>query len=286
MPGGDCLVRLTRRGDPDFPLALGDLEGVPPHLFWIGSRWPPPERSVAVVGSRAATDYGLEMAWRLSADLVRAGVAVVSGMARGIDQAAHEGALAAGGVTFAVLAVSPGTAYPREAHDLHERILLHGAACSPFPHGVAPRPSLFLTRNRVVAGLSRGVIVVEAAAQSGARTTASWAKRWGRFVGAVPGDVTREGSLGTLALLRGGAVPIGDAGHVLHELEHAAVPLDPASRLLEAVKTRPQTVAALARHAGLSESEAITHLVALELAGAIERRSGGRYARRREEAPR
>jgi DNA processing protein len=286
MPGGDSLdplVRVTREGDEDFPSALRGLEGAPRLLYWIGSRWPPPARAVAVVGSRAATPYGLEMAWQLATDLARAGVSVVSGMARGIDQAAHEGALTAGGVTVAVLAARPETAYPPQSHDLHSRVLAAGAVCSPFPRGVAPRPSLFLTRNRVVAGLARGVIVVEAGPRSGAHTTASWARRWGRFVAAVPGDVTRESSLGTLALLRQGAVAVGDAGHVLAEMDRGAGDgEDAASRLRAALGPRPQSPAALARRAGMSEREARAELVLLELSGAVERRAGGRYARRRE----
>jgi DNA processing protein len=229
---------------------------------------------------RAATPYGLEIAWQLAADLARAGILVVSGMARGIDQAAHEGALAAGGVTLAVLAARPETAYPPQSHELHARMLSAGAVCSPFPRGTAPRPSLFLTRNRVVAGLSRGVIVVEAGPRSGAHTTALWARRWGRFVAAVPGDVTRETSLGTLALLRRGAVPIGDAGHVLAEMDRGSD--DPAARLLDALGSRAQSPEALARRAGVSEKDARAQLVLLELSGVIERRPGGGYARRRE----
>ena len=285
MPGRDRLVRVTRAGDSDFPKALAGLAGAPRTLYWLGSPWPPPERAVALVGSRAATPYGLEMARQLAADLARAGVLVVSGMARGIDQAAHEGALAAGGITVAVLAAGPETAYPPQSHDLHARILAAGAVCSPFAPGVAPRPSLFLTRNRVVAGLSRGVIVVEAGPRSGAHTTARWGRRWGRFVAAVPGDVTRENSLGTLALLRRGAIPVGDAGHVLAELDrHGEGPSakDPAARLLDALGARAQSPEAIARKAGVSEKEASAQLVLLELSGAVERRPGGRYARRRE----
>jgi DNA processing protein len=283
------LVRVTDHDDPDFPSSLRDLPGAPRKLFWIGERWPPSQRAVAVVGSRAATPYGLEMAWQLSADLARAGVLVVSGMARGIDQAAHQGALAAGGTTVAVLAAEPETAYPPPSHDLHARILAQGAVCSPFPRGTAPRPSLFLTRNRVVAGLCRGVIVVEAGTRSGAHTTALWARRWGRFVAAVPGDVTRENSLGTLALLRRGALPVGDAGHVLAEIDRTSADsdaCDPASRLLEAMGRRGQSPDGLARRAGLSEEDARAQLVLLELAGAIERRPGGRYGRRREKEDR
>jgi DNA processing protein len=287
MPGGNRLVvRATRAGDADFPSALVDIGGVPHLLFWIGSVWPPPTRAVALVGARAASPYGLEMAWQLGADLARAGVAVVSGMARGIDEAAHLGALAGGGTTFAVLAASPGTAYPPQSHDLHAEILLHGAACSPFPEGAIPRPGLFLMRNRVVAGLSLGVVVVEAGPRSGAHTTAAWARRWGRFVGAVPGDVIRDTSLGTLTLLRRGAVPIGDAGHVLAEIERAA-PAEACgevtAQLLAALGTRSESPATLARRVGMSERDAAAALVLLELSGALERRPGGRYARRPED---
>jgi len=284
MPGGVVLQRVAR-DHRDYPRLLLDLPRPPATLFWCGVAWPPPDRAVAVVGARAATAYAVEMAWRLAADLARAGVAVVSGLARGVDAAAHEGALDAGGRTVAVLAVSPGTAYPPESRALHEALLARGACCSEFADGTAPRPGLFLRRNRIVAGLARGVVVVEAGERSGALTTARWARRLGRFVAAVPGDVTRDGSRGTLALLRSGATAVGDAGHVLELLERA-LPTAPgaeeplAARLLAALDVGPQGVAALAARAGCEPQEAAAALVTLELTGAVERRPGGRFERR------
>lgn len=283
MPGGGSFERVTREDDFDFPSVLRGLAGAPRVLYWLGSVWPPPKRAVALVGSRAASPYGEEMAFMLAADLARSGVCVVSGMARGIDTVAHHGALAAGGTTLAVLAASPGTAYPPSSHDLHAEILTQGAACSPFPEGTALRPGLFLTRNRVVAGLSLGVVVVEAGLRSGAHTTAAWARRWGRFVGAVPGDLIRDNARGSLALLRSGAIPIGDAGHVLAEIDRVSPATDPPSRLLEMLAPGPQSVAALARRAGMAEREVVAALVTLELTGAVDRRPGGRYRRREEE---
>jgi DNA processing protein len=279
MPGGVVLLRSARA---DYPRLLLDLPRPPEALYWCGAAWPPAERAVAVVGSRSASDYGVEMAWRLAGDLARAGVTVVSGMARGVDAAAHEGALAVGGRTVAVLAVSPATAYPRSSSALHARLVAQGAVCSEFADGTAPRPGLFLRRNRVVAGLARGVVVVEAGEKSGALTTARWARRLRRFVAAVPGDVIRDGSRGTLGLLRAGAVAVGDAGHVLELLERAA-PDAPgeglAARLLSALAAGPMTPAGLAAGVGAGLDEVGAALVMLELAGAVERQAGGRFMR-------
>jgi len=283
MPGG-FVLRKSARDDPDYPRLLLDLARPPAALHWCGAVWPPPERAIAVVGARAASPYGIEMAWRLAADLARAGVAVVSGMARGIDAAAHEGALAAGGCTAAVLAVAPGTAYPRESRALHATLVARGSVCSEFGDDTAPRPGLFLRRNRVVAGLARGVVVVEAGEKSGALTTARWARRLGRFVAAVPGDVTREGSAGTLALLRAGATPVGDAGHVLDLLDGAAsgeTAREPmAARLLAELSGGPRTAAGLASRLRAAAEEVSSTLVMLELTGAVERRPGGAFMRR------
>ena len=283
MHGGVFILHRCARDEAGYPALLAALPAPPAALYWRGAAWPPPSRAVAMVGSRSASRYGLEMAWQLAADLARAGVTVVSGMARGVDAAAHGGALSSGGHTVAVLAASPGTAYPPQSRELHETILARGAACSEFPDGTVLRPGLFLRRNRIVAGLALGVIVVEAGPRSGALTTARWARRWGRFVGAVPGDITREGSLGTLALLRGGAVAIGDAGHVLELVERAEPPPSEggaAARVLAATGAAPASIAVLAARATATVEETRAALLVLELGGSVERRPGGRFARR------
>lgn len=282
------IVRVTRFGDDDYPMALVSLEAPPHILYWVGARWPPRERAVAIVGSRAASPYGLEVASALAADLARAGVSVVSGMARGIDAAAHEGALSAGGETVAVLAAPPQTAYPADVAFLHAHILRGGAACAEYPRGTALRPGLFVRRNRLVSGLSLGVVVVEAGPRGGALSTARRAREQRRFVAAVPGDVTRENALGTLALLRGGAVPVGDAGHVLALVERAERERGPArpdreregddaERVRRMLAEGPQSPDEIARRLSWKVERACATLVTLEMAGAVARISGGRY---------
>jgi DNA processing protein len=228
------------------------------------------------------------MASTLSADLARAGVAVVSGLARGIDAASHRGALEAGGLSFAVLAASPETPYPPESADLHRQLVECGAVCAEYPAGTPIRRGLFVRRNRIVAGLCRGVIVVEAGRRSGALSTAREAVRAGRFLAAVPGDVTRENALGCLELLRTGAVPVGDAGDVL------ALMARPASRpprrrsgrrrvereqLPSGLGESGSTIEELALRSGRSATDVQAELTKLELAGAVRRDAAGRYRR-------
>jgi DNA processing protein len=238
---------------------------------------------VAIVGSRAASEEGLEQAGLLARDLARAGVLVVSGMARGIDAAAHWGALEAGGETVAVLAAAPQCAYPADVKPLHDEILRRGSACAEFPLGTALRRGLFVRRNRIVAALSAGVIVVEASPSSGALVTASWARRLGRFLAAVPAGLTRETGWGILDLLRSGARPVGNAGHVLELLETSgAKPSDSdEERLLGVLTSRTASAEELGRALELPIGRAQAALVALEMAGAVNRLPGGRFARSR-----
>jgi DNA processing protein len=206
-------------------------------------------------------------------------VCVVSGMARGVDAAAHAGALAAGGLTVAVLAASPRSAYPPDMTSLHADILARGAACAEYPAGTPLRPGLFVRRNRLVSGLARGVVVVEAGAAGGALSTARAAWRQGRFVAAVPGDVTRENALGTLALLRQGAVPVGHAGHVLELLARTAeTPGGDGEAVLAALGRGGTHSDAVAARLGWSPARAAAALATLEVAGLVRRLPGARYA--------
>jgi DNA processing protein len=268
---------LTRRGDPSYPVVLEDLSDPPQQLFWLGDHWPPPRRAVAVVGARAASPYALEMAATLAADLARAGVAVVSGLARGVDAAAHRGALQAGGVSIAVLAAAPERPYPPESGRLHRELLERGAVCAEYGGETPLRRGLFIRRNRIVAGLSQGVVVVEAGVTSGALSTAAVARKSGRFVAAVPGDVTRESALGCLCLLRQGAVPVGSAGEVLAEMTEAETPgTDAKDRLFRALSSGG-TVGALAVQLERPLIEIQAELTVLELGGVVERARSGVY---------
>lgn len=206
-----------RPGDERYPALLGAI-GSPPRLEVRGSLEPSDGLAVAIVGSRRATPYGLEIAETLAADLAARGVTIVSGLARGIDTAAHRGALGAGGRTLAVLGNGIDVVYPPENRDLITDIERHGALISQFPRGTKPFSYNFPVRNRTIAGLSLGVVVVEASEKSGALITAALAADLGREVFAVPGRVSSEMSRGPHGLLRDGAILVRDWADVVQEL--------------------------------------------------------------------
>jgi DNA processing protein len=211
-------IRWIVPGDPEWPAALDDLEageplqemgGVPLGL-WVRGPLQLHELAdpVSIVGCRSATTYGTDQAAELAAGLARAGAAVVSGAAFGIDQAAHRGALAGDGPTVAVLACGVDRAYPAAHQQLLDHLAGHGAIVSELAPGCAPMRPRFLSRNRVIAALGRGTVVVEAAARSGSLNTASWAARIHRPVMGVPGPVTSATSQGVHALIRSGAATL------------------------------------------------------------------------------
>lgn len=197
-------VRLLTFLDAEYPRRLFETGDPPPLLYLRGSVtvWEP---AIAVVGSRRATREGLRVAERLSADLAAAGVLVVSGMARGIDTAAHQGALAGGGTTLAVLGCGLDVDYPPENRGLADRIAGAGAVLSEFPMGTQPLAEHFPRRNRIISGLSRGVLVVEAVEKSGSLITARYALDQGREVLAVPGPISSPSNRGSNRLIKQGA---------------------------------------------------------------------------------
>lgn len=211
---------------PDYPELLRALPGAPAALWLRGRLAAAP--AVAVVGSRRPTPYGLRMARALAGGLARAGVVVVSGLARGIDTAAHEAALAAGGLTWAVLGSGLDRMYPAENAGLARRIVDGGGALlSELPPDQGPRPRFFPARNRIVSGLSWAVVVVEGDPKSGSLITARWAADQGREVLAVPGPADSALSQGPLELLRAGARPAAEAADVLAVLPAWARPEEP-----------------------------------------------------------
>jgi DNA processing protein len=191
--------------DPDFPAELREIPDPPDVLFTRGLRRRLDPPRVAIVGTRAASPGGLEIAFSLAADLAAAGIAIVSGLARGIDAAAHRGALHAGGSTIAVLGTGVERCFPPEVEDLFHGIAAEGLLLSEFPPHSAARRFHFPRRNRIVSGLSRAVIVVEAGERSGALLTADWALTQGKDVFAVPGDIREPRARGTNRLLKDGA---------------------------------------------------------------------------------
>lgn len=225
-------LRVLIPGDPEWPTSVDELPW-PPWCLWV--RGPArldeaPERSVAVVGARASTAYGEHQAARLCMDLAERGYTVVSGAAYGIDAAAHRAVLAAGGRTIAVLAGGVDVPYPRANSDLIARIGQVGALVSETPPGGAPARMRFLARNRIIAALATGTLVVEAGLRSGARSTAKNARELGRHLMALPGPVESAMSAGCHAEIRMGATLVTDAAEVIELVGRMGLDLAPVKR--------------------------------------------------------
>jgi DNA processing protein len=211
-------LRVITAFDPEYPAPLAEIPDPPFLLFAQGNIERLKSPAVAVVGSRDATRYGRDVASRLARELSSVGVAIVSGFARGVDGSAHEAALESAGGTIAVLGCGLDVDYPREHDRLKEAMRKRDLLLSEFPPGTEPRSSNFPVRNRIIAGLSSGVVVVEASRRSGSLITARLANDFGRDVFAVPGSVYSETSVGTHGLLRDGAILCRGAEDVLSEL--------------------------------------------------------------------
>ncbi len=211
-------IRKITLDDADYPKNLRNIHTPPKQLFVNGTLTEQDEMAVALVGSRRASIYGLEMSEKLGYELAMRGVTVVSGMAIGIDSAAHRGALKAKGRTIAVMGSGHNDIYPPQNKKLYEEIIKAGAVVTEYESDVAPLPGHFPARNRIISGLSLGVVVVEAAKNSGALITANFAAEQGRTVFAVPGKVSSATSSGTNELIRDGACLIQSVDDILQEL--------------------------------------------------------------------
>jgi len=280
--------------DPGYPVLLGAMPS-PPRLFVRGSLSDDDALAVAIVGSRRPTPYGLAVAERLASDLAARGVTIVSGLARGIDTAAHRGALAAGGRTLAVLGCGVDVVYPPENRALAREIEARGALVSQFAPGVPARARHFPARNRTLAGLTLGVAVVEAAERSGALITAGFAGDLGRETFAVPGRITSATSAGAHRLIQDGAKLVTCWQDIVSELPEPwrrAVrgPLAPTGeqRQLEngsdegrmfrlLAPDEPQHIEQLIARAELDPARAATLLVTLELGGWARQLAGQRW---------
>jgi DNA processing protein len=295
-------ISAISKGDVRFPTALAAIHD-PPHTLWIkgdvdAMRAP----SVAIVGSRAASPYAIEVARRLGADLARRNIAVVSGMARGVDSAAHRGALEGGGITIAVFGCGVDVMYPPEHRGLADRIVERGALVSEFPPGMPPLKGNFPQRNRIISGLSLAVVIVEAAEGSGSLITADFALEQGRAVLAVPGNVLGGRNYGAHALLRDGAKLVECADDILEELPASLTQTSAGigdlglgiSRAKESKKVNPASqdpvlrsmddgdaydLDEIAERSGLDRMRLLPRLLELELAGALRRVDGGRFVR-------
>lgn len=287
-------ARVVALGESEYPALLACIADPPPLLFLRGVL--PQAPSVAVVGARRASRSGLEAARAIAGGLARAGVAVVSGFARGIDAAAHGAALAAEGPTVAVLGCGVDVCYPPEQRRLFSELSEKGALVSELQMGTEPQAFFFPMRNRIIAGLSRITVVVEAAKKSGSLITARCAADSGRDVAAVPGTIAGPHAEGSNALLKDGAILVRDAADLLAELPDedrarlgaaaaARVPErdlgEDAARVLAVLSVgEPQDADVLSAATGLSASRLAAALVELELEGLAEALPGASFARR------
>lgn len=295
-----CGGRAVRIEEPEFPARLRELRTPPPVVYLAGS-WTSANPAVAIVGARNASADGLDVTRSLAADLARSGIAVLSGLARGIDTAAHEGALDAGGRSGAVLGTGIERAYPRENAALQARLRTSLGLLSEIPPGSSTRPGCFASRNRLLAALSDATIVVQGRGGSGALLTAREAHDLGRPVGAVPWDCRDPLGEAPHALIRAGeATLVRRLRDVLDLLgrearapssQWALAPEEPQprraelppveSRLLAALRHRPLPLDVVAAAAGLSAAEAGAALVSLELLGLARSEPGGLVRRAR-----
>ena len=274
---------------PSWPERLKSIPN-PPSEIWLRGRSEllTQEPCIAIVGSRSASGYGLDQAARFADALARAGFVVVSGMARGVDQAAHAGALAAGGATIAVLGNGVDDPWPRWSglNDLSERGLL----LSEFPPEQKPRRHHFPLRNRLIAALADAVLVIEAAHASGSLITAHWALDMGREVFALPGRVDHAMATGTLRLLREGARAVGSPAQLLtdlcYEADPGSVPVpsqaprpqnEDAARIFDTLQGETLDINELAQRTCLPIPAVLAHVAQMELGGLVTRGPGGLY---------
>ena len=284
----DSDVRAITWDDPEYPLRLQRIDSPPPVLFVRGELSPEDEWAVAVVGTRRATTYDKEVTRKLTTDLARAGVVIVSGLARGIDAVAHQAALDAGGRTIAVLANGLEQIYPPEHRDLAAEIVKNGALISEQSLGTPPEARNFPARNRIISGLSLGVLVVACPWNSGAIITAQQALEQGREVFAVPGGILSRNSQGPNRLLKEGATPVTEANDILEALNlnqvaqyvdaRLALPDDPIeAQLLELLGAEPRHVDDIRREAGLPVQQVSSALAMMELKGMARSVGGMKY---------
>src|SRR5437016_5516424 len=287
-------MRPLHPGDPNYPALLGAIPSPPP-LYVRGTVTADDALALAIVGARAATPYGVEVAERLAGELAVRGVTIVSGLARGIDAAAHRGALGARGRTLAVLGCGIDVVYPPENRALARAIEAQGALVSQFERGVPALPGHFPARNRTLAGLSLGVVVVEAAERSGALITAGCAADLGREVFAVPGRITSATSGGTNRLIQDGAKLTTCRQDVVsqlsapwrsmarassqtkHEPSRPDAESDEGRILVLLTPDEPQHIEQLIMRGGLEPARVAATLVALELGGWARQLTGQRW---------
>ena len=287
-------VQLVSFWDPQYPKLLKRIYDPPALLYVKGKLSKHQKLTIAVVGMRAASQYGRWMAEMIGAELSKRGIVVVSGMARGVDTHAHQGALQNGGETWAVFGCGLDIIYPPENKNLYHKIIDQGAVISEFPMGAEPLSTHFPRRNRIISGLSLGTVVVEAGHKSGALITAYNALSQSREVFAVPGDIRSKKSVGTHRLIKEGAKLIENVEDILDEIpqwkklsqanSRVDQPLPQLSQqekqLWDVLSKQPTHVDKLAKQAKMDVSETLSVLLSLELKDAVKQMAGMMFMRR------
>jgi DNA processing protein len=290
-------IRILTDHDDDYPRALREIYDPPAILFMKGQILPQDALAVAIVGARHATHYGITQAERLAASLARAGLTITSGLARGIDAAAHRGALGAGGRTLAVLGSGLLDIYPPEHVALAEEVVAHGALISEVPPNSPPLAAAFPQRNRIITGMSLGVLVVEASTRSGALISARHAMEQGREVFAVPGRIDSRMSHGCHRLIRDGAKLVETPDDVLEELGPLVAPAQSAAgqpvhhpaelllneieqQVLAAITDEPTSIDSILAASNLPTPQVLSTISVLEMRHLVRRLSGNRVLRR------
>jgi DNA processing protein len=279
--------------DDGYPARLKEIYDYPPVIYVRGKILPEDEWCLSVVGTRGATVYGRQIVEEITADLAKNRITIVSGLARGIDSIAHRAALEAGGRTIAIFACGLDTVYPAENADLTRRIIQNGAIVSEYPLGTKPRPDYFPRRNRIMSGMSLGVLVIEAGESSGAIITANIALEQNREVFAVPGSILSSASKGTNHLIQEGAKLVRDYTDILEELNLTAVArqiemkellpeTDTEAVLIKQLGAEPVHIDEVCRSSGLPVSTVSSTLAMMELKGMVKQVGAMHYSLARE----
>ena len=280
-------IKVVSVLDRDYPANLRQISDAPPVLYYKGSLLPKDDLALAIVGARYATVYGRQVTEKLAYELVSNGLTIVSGLARGIDSIAHRTAIDAGGRTIAVLGNGLDLVYPPENKSLSDQITQNGALVSEFPLGFPSMPSNFPARNRIISGLSLGVLVTEAAIDSGSLITAGQAAEQGREVFAVPGSITSKMSAGTNNLIKEGVHPTTEVADILSILDirrrenkirvtsHEKPQDKTQAKILEILDNQTKHVDMIARETGLPVDKISAALSMMELSGLVKNYGSG-----------
>ena len=278
-------ARIITYDDEEYPELLKEIDYPPVLLYAVGKRIPRDQLNISIVGSRNPTQYGTRIAQDFSFRLAKMGLGIISGMARGIDASAHKGALKADGYTVAVLGTGIDVIYPKENKGLFQEIKEYGTIITEFPSGTPPEAKNFPIRNRIISGISKGVLVVEAAKRSGSLITASFALNQGREVFAIPGSIESLRSKGSHFLIKQGAKLVEDIYDIIEEFgmdlmgksngadghkEGVFVNLDPKEkRIYECLSEYPVHIDEIIRDTNMDAAEVLSNLLKLELKGIV-----------------